>query len=176
MNDKELNAAREMYNNFDQERNQIGQARKRLYELEQNPIVQEYLKVKKFVNDYQMDKYTESNISKYIFESIIMDTESSNNIYVYIGRDANRKIADIYYHIYKDLETGHETMILESQREKFERSNKVIYPSSRNEFLSKETWLRYYNELRKLFLSHIIKQPQEKAVKKLMHKYSKNYR
>ena len=176
MNDKELQATREMYNNFEQERNQIGIARKRLYELEQNPLMQEYLKLKKFVDDYRMDKYSEDNISKFIFESIIMDTESSNNIYVYIGRYVDRATPNIYYNIYKDLETGHETMILESQRDKFERSNKVIYMFPKTEIHSKETLLKWYNKIRRLFLSHIIKQPQEKAVKKLMHKYSKNYR
>ena len=68
MNDKELQATREIYNNFEQERNQIGVARKKLYELEQNPLIQEYLKLKKFIEDYQMDKYTEKNVSKHIYE------------------------------------------------------------------------------------------------------------
>ena len=176
MNDKELQATREIYNNFEQERNQIGVARKKLYELEQNPLIQEYLKLKKFIEDYQMDKYTDKNVSKHIYESIIIDTKSSNNIYVYIGRDANRKILDTYYHLYKDLETGRKMMILESQRDQFERSNKVIYMLPKTGFYSKETWLRKYNEIRELFLSYVIKQPQEQAVKKLMHKYSKNYR
>lgn len=180
MNDKELKATREMYNNFEQKRNQIATKRKRLYELEQEPLIQEYLELKNFIEDYRKDKYNVYNISEYIFESIIMDTKSSNNIYVYIGTFEERSTGfpgpTIYYNVYKDLETGHETMVLESQREKFDRGNKVIYINPKNEINSKAELLRKYRELRYIFLSDIIKKPQEQVVKKLMHKYSKNYR
>lgn len=176
MDDKELQATREMYKELDNKRQQIGESRKRLYELEQNPLIKEYLELKKFIEEVRMEKYSAYNICEHIFSEIISSTQNSNSVYVYIGRDTNRRIANIYYHIYKDLETGQETMILESQREQFDRSNKVIYVFPKTEIHSKETWLKWYNKIRRLFLSYVIKQPQEQAVKKLMHKYSKNYR
>lgn len=176
MNEQEIKATREKYKELDNKRQQIVKSRKRLYELDQDPLIKEYLELKKFIEEVQMGKYSAYNICEHIFSKIISNTENSNNVYVYIGRDANSRIAKIYYHIYKDLETGQEIMILESQREQFERSNKVIYKFPKTEIHSKETWLKWYNEIRRLFLSHIIKKPQEQAVKKLMHKYSKNYR
>ena len=176
MNDKELQATREVYKKFDEQRKKTGESRKRLYELEQNPLIQEYLELKKFMEEVRMEKYSEDNISEHIFSEIISNTENSHGIYVHIGREVDCDSHEVNWG-YKDLETGNEIWISESQQiHKFERSNKVIYIFPKTEIHSNEIWFKWYNKIRGLFLSYVIKQPQEQAVKKLMHKYSKNYR
>lgn len=124
MNEKELELSREKYNFLLKEKEKLTNKKNRLLELENNPSVVEYLKLKEEIKKDE-NILNDDNIIMTAFSGVVPNTKNSNNILVNVGNLNS-------YIIYIDLETDEMYSIKLSKKEEFEKNNKIIYLNDNN--------------------------------------------
>ena len=147
----------------------------RKQELENDPKVQEYLKLNNMIiNSKCEQKIKQSNdeIIESIFNKYKYSIRETNNIYVYLGTfvvsneyDIVHRPSDIrvsyddpkaQFRIYINLENNIEEIIKINDCDKFEEENNIIFPITYNK-------RNYHYELQKEFSKDIIIDGQERA-------------
>lgn len=189
MKNSELESIRSEYKDLLNLRTQIIDKLKKIEDLEKNPFVKEYLKLREELESDKNHKYThmerlnDFDMLKLCYNRV--NITETNNIYVYAGTFEKSNECDIIhgndevrvdynnrnalYSKYSNIELQeynfNSTMIIPvSKREEFETNNIVIFP--KNYLLDKT----FYDIQNKFFLD-AIELGQEKAIEKLIKKY-----
>ncbi|MBR1413137.1 MAG: hypothetical protein IJ574_00505 [Bacilli bacterium] len=146
--------------------------------LEQNQLVQEYIKTLMEIN--KMTKYKSTiNESAVIEDSIkSVNIKDNNNIYVYIGsfiyaqmyEEKDKQVPDndinADYRLYTNIEKQHNDAFIKIPLDeyiKFEKNNKIIYPNI-SEYGIDQKYYKYRYE----FFKTAIEEGQDKALSKLL--------
>lgn len=174
MTDEELKQARET---IMLEKNKLESMEQRIKELEQNPIVNEYIEL---VGDrnLQSRRFYDCDLEYSAVSQLAYNTVNSNNILVYMG--AYTGIlghielvcpGNAEYILYRDLETIKYYKIQPQEKDEFEKQHRIIFTYTSKEFqfhCSEEDYERDFYDLRKQFLKSILARPQEEVVKELI--------
>ncbi len=185
MKNSELESIRSEYKDLLNLRTQIIDKLKKIEDLEKNPFVKEYLKLREELESDKDHKYThmerlnDFDMLKLCYNRV--NITETNNIYVYTGtfkNDINDSLGtrvnydseNALYSKYSNIELQeynfNSTMIIPvSKREEFEKNNIVIFP--KNYLLDKT----FYDIQNKFFLD-AMELGQEKAIEKLIKKYN----
>lgn len=145
----------------------------RLKTLENNPNVREYLDLLGYVSlidDNQSGILTDDGILYSTYRKYIYKSKYTNNIYVYIGAFKRTSDGDILtsntsfdYKLYQDVENEFNKVYMTPfNYQEFERDNKVIIPVTPN--------FEIYYQIRKEFIHTAIKEDQDLACQKILHK------
>lgn len=185
MKNSELESIRSEYKDLLNLRTQIIDKLKKIEDLEKNPFVKEYLKLREELESDKDHKYThmerlnDFDMLKLCYNRV--NITETNNIYVYTGtfkNDINDSLGtrvnydseNALYSKYSNIELQeynfNSAMIIPvSKREEFEKNNIVIFP--KNYLLDKT----FYDIQNKFFLD-AMELGQEKAIEKLIKKYN----
>lgn len=141
---------RKKYQEFLKKRRSLYEKKKRIYELEKNPLVQEYLELKEDISKekkFRMDD---------IFPCYV-DKLDSNKIYV---------LKNISNHVveYVDIETSFSTFIPLDEQETFEKSYIVLGPQDPNEMFD------YFCKLLLIIKDKDMSKVQNEAIRRLIGK------
>lgn len=178
MKEELLNKIRDEVESVKNENRKINDKYTRLKELENNPLVREYLfllseynkgKIK-YINE-QDNKIIDNIYIKYLKQ---IDEDSSNKIYVYMGtyvksnssdRRVSRYSKDADYSIYRNLELIDDIVIPIEECDYFEKENLVIYPQTNFRELE-------YGDIQRNFFYESVVNGQDSAKKKILKKYN----
>ncbi len=168
MKEESVKKAKEKYRNDKMKLLEEQKRQERIKELEQNPLVKEYIKLSKETPEKKIE------LEEY-FEEIAL--ENSNNIKVYLGTFGifqgkfknhpiyfNGETEEVYINRYKDLETLEEVDILTTYEVAYERRKKLIFP----DFESPEEALQKFQTIREKFLYTILEKSQKEAIQELI--------
>ena len=178
MKEELLNKIRDEVESVKNENRKINDKYTRLKELENNPLVREYLFLLSEYNKGRI-KYINEKDNKIIDNIYIkylkqIDEDSSNKIYVYMGtyvksnssdRRVSRYSKDADYSIYRNLEFINDLIISIDKCDEFEKDNIVLFPKTTFRELE-------YGDMQKSFYYEAIENGQESAKKKLSKKYN----
>lgn len=170
MNNIEIEQARKKYNDLHEEIELVQWAKKKLIQLENDPIVKEYLELKEILNKH-IDKSVLQMASE-SFKDIATSTNDSKKIYIFMGFfDKDEEYTnikdDIQYALFMDLETLEGKKVSYNDYYTFKANNKVIYKD--DEFKLNDINF-YYNALyntREQYLYNLIDLDQEEAIERL---------
>lgn len=184
MKNSELESIRSEYKDLLNLRAQIIDKLKKIEDLEKNPFVKEYLKLREELesdNDHKythMERLNDFDMLKLCYNKV--NITETNNIYVYTGtfkNDINDSLdtrvnydsENALYSKYSNIELQeynfNSTMIIPiSKREEFEKNNIVIFPKN---YLLDKTFYDIQND----FFLDAMELGQEKAIEKLLKKY-----
>lgn len=183
MNNDEIALARQKYNDLKLKQQEYKQMRQRILELEQNPIVQEYLNLVELVKEQSKNKrFEDHEMISNAFEELALNTNDSNNILVYMGAYKSNvlvpKLVEIKndynadYILYRDLETCRFFKVDIHNKKMFEKENNVIFLDDTN-FSSHLDYFDGFGKLTSMFFKELLVKPQEEVVKQLVKKKSK---
>lgn len=173
MTEEEIKLAREKYSKLSRRKEELNNMKKRLLELEENPVVKEYLDLSNFINENEKS-YKDLNMIWDSFYQLSTRTKNSNNIFVYMGAyeyrlTSNDKLVNISqadYVLYKDIETGDVFKVIPYKSKEFEKTHTVIHlPIEKDkELCYKDEFIR----LRRDFFRDLLEKPQDEVVNKLI--------
>lgn len=159
----------------------------RLKELEQHPLIQEYLTLQQDLEKNTLQEATEEHCLDFVSEAYAINShqiEETNSIFVYLGTYKNNKSRDILrgpestrvkyndpeaeYRVYVDLEKqSHDALEIPLQNcALFEQTHRIIFPKSYNT-------VREFFDLQNAFLLDAIKLGQEEAIERVLAKSKK---
>ena len=168
-----LKQIRKEYFTKKREIEKLKEKRDRLKALEKCSEVQEYLNLLgciSLINDNQNEILTDDEILYSTYRKYIYKSQHTNNIYVYVGAFKRTSDGDILvsnspfdYKLYQDVENEFNKVYMTPLNyQKFERDNRVIIPMNP----SYET----YYQIRREFIHTAIKEDQDLACQKILHK------
>ena len=159
----------------------------RLKELEQHPLIQEYLTLQQDLEKNTLQKATEKHCLDFVSEAYAMNShhiKETNSIFVYLGTYKNNESRDILrgpestrvkyndpeaeYRVYVDLEKqSYDALEIPLQNcAFFEQTHRIIFPKSYNT-------VREFFNLQNTFLLDAIELGQEAAIKRVLAKSKK---
>ena len=159
----------------------------RLKELEQHPLIQEYLTLQQDLEKNTLQKATEEHCSDFVSEAYAMNShhiKETNSIFVYLGTYKNNESRDILrgpestrvkyndpeaeYRVYVDLEKqSYDALEIPLQNcAFFEQTHRIIFPKSYNT-------VREFFNLQNTFLLDAIELGQEEAIERVLAKSKK---
>jgi len=164
VNNDDLNLIRNKRSELILKKEQLEKTKKRIFELEQDPLMKEYYSLKKFVednNEERLQKQTEKDIDK-----ILIYTKNSNKILYNYGEVLVRTYEDYYtddfedspMHVYRDLETKEYYFVMIDELELMPLEWRVGYSLLDNE----------YEKLRKYFVEQIQFRTQEDVINEML--------
>jgi len=169
MNEREIELARKRYNSLLEERNALETKKSRILELENNPLVKEYLGLKEEVKNNKQ-KLSDDSIVISAFSGIAAHTKDSNKLLINIG-EGNSNV------FYIDLETDEMYSVKLFEKKEFEKNNKIIYLNNKNDnwyLLNLNANLNKINRLRIKFFESVLEKTQDEAVDEILNKNNKN--
>lgn len=181
MNNTEIALARQKYNDLKLKQQEYKQMKQRILELEQNPIVQEYLNLVDLVKEQAENKrFEEHEMISNAFEELALSTNDSNNILVYMGAykytvlvpilvKTKNDYNDADYVLYRDLETCRFFKVNIHNKKMFEKESNVIFLDDTN-FTSHLDYLNGFKKLTSMFFKELLVKPQEEVVKQFVKK------
>lgn len=187
MKDEELENLRREYKHLVDLRDELIKVRSRIKELEQEPIVREYLSLlnrerSDLSSNYKLFRKTDEELLEEAIRETVHRPDCS--IYIYIGdyktlegEPRSTKLVPTFipiskneeypeYRKYRNIECNCEegTMIFIDECEEFEQRNIVLYPPN------KTYSIEYFNKIRRIYFDTAIKYGKEKAVEKILYK------
>lgn len=184
MTTKDIDAIKIRYNDLIKIKQELLKTKQKIQELEQEPIVREYLGlIKQQEHDKLSSYYSVLELSdEDIFQKVIDEVliHSIGSIYVYFGDyrcveseeggiqfiPITKSNEQVEYKQYKDIEhnlsIGH--MISLNDCEEFENKNIILFPPKL------ENKIEYFNRIRTMYFNIAIKYGKEKALEKVMYK------
>ena len=159
----------------------------RLKELEQHPLVQEYLTLQREMEENSLKKITSENCLDFASKAYAMNSrhiKETNSIFVYLGTYKNSSSRDVLrgpestrvkyndpeagYRVYVDLEKQIvDALEISIQNcNLFEQTHRIIFPKSYNT-------VREFYDLQNVFILDAIELSQGEAIKRVLAK-SKN--
>ena len=170
MTDKELQLIKTKYNKITSEKNELEQKKKRVLELKNDPIVNEYIELMNIL--LKKDKIDFNEEMYLSFSDILKETQKSNNVLfdygvqkVYTGEDTCfLEPIIVNRHVYADLETGKMYWKLHNKIQSMDPKWEVCcYPGSEVCLFEKN-----YKQLRKYFFEQILVRPQEEVIEEML--------
>lgn len=181
MNYAEVNKATKNYLNLVLEKNRLGAIKEIILEYERNPIVKQYIELKKEIeeNKHKMKKKSELLVDS--FNDVALTTKDSNNLLVCLGTYfydiVNAKVCTeqhdntIKMKYYIDLETLQDYKMSVSKSKEFEIENKIIYLDEGDYgYNNLEHYKSKFIKLRENFFKDLLDNPQEVVMQKLLKK------
>lgn len=167
MTDKELQLIKSEYNKIMCEKNELEQLKKRVLELKEDPIVNEYIELINILMQKSNIDFNEKIYSS--FSDILKDTKKSNNILfdygvqkVYTGEDTCfLQPIIVNRHIYIDLETGEIYCKFHEKLYSIDPMWQICC------YYDSETQERY-KQLRKYFFEQILVRDQENVIEEML--------
>ena len=178
MTEKEIEKAKTKYHDFLLEKSKLIETKKRIQELEQNPIVKEYLNLIHLVND-KSKNFSNEQLIYNSFQTFAQNTENSNQILVYMGAyKLNNFLSCVLisdkmqgdFLLYEDLENGKLYRINPLNEKEFEKKSKIVHLNGddiNNNKVSKEFYENSIKQLRINFFSNLLNESQEIAINKI---------
>lgn len=168
-----LKQIRKEYFTKKREIEKLKEKRDRLKALEKCSEVKEYLKLlgcTSLIDDNQSDILTDDEILYSTYRKYIYKSKYTSNIYVYVGAFKRTSDGDILssnssfdYKLYQDVENEFNKVYMAPfNYQEFERDNKVIIP--------KNPSFEIYYQIRREFIHTAIKEDQDLACQKILHK------
>lgn len=179
MKEKELKMAKERYIKTKKMLEMIPELELRLEKLKGDSKVKEYIGLNKILTDVANGEYTEEKIIDLSYGEAALNTEDSNNIFIYMGSYdlAKNKVGYYYpfveYDLYWDLETKTEFYINYDKRKDFEKENNVIFLRSKFSETSLEELQIIFGKVREEFLNGLVETSQKNAVNSFVKKYGR---
>lgn len=159
----------------------------RLKELEQHPLVQEYLTLRQELEELSSRKITRENCLDFVSAAYAINShhiKGTNSIFVYLGTYKNSLSRDVLrgqesirvkyndpnaeYRVYADLEkqSVNALEITVQKCSSFEQTHRIVYPKSYNT-------VREFYDLQNAFILDAIELGQEEAIKRVLAKSKK---
>lgn len=159
----------------------------RLKELEQHPLVQEYLTLQREMEENSLKKITSENCLDFASKAYAMNShhiKETNSIFVYLGTYKNSSSRDVLrgpestrvkyndpeagYRVYVDLEKQIvDALEISIQNcNLFEQTHRIIFPKSYN-------IVREFYDLQNAFILDAIELSQREAIKRVLAKSKK---
>ena len=159
----------------------------RLKELEQHPLVQEYLTLQREMEENSLKKITSENCLDFASKAYAMNSrhiKETNSIFVYLGTYKNSSSRDVLrgpestrvkcndpeagYRVYVDLEKQIvDALEISIQNcNLFEQTHRIIFPKSYNT-------VREFYDLQNVFILDAIELSQGEAIKRVLAKSKK---
>lgn len=173
MTEEILKTIRKEYFTKKREMNVLKEKLEKIKLLESNYDLQEYLKLvgcESLISINQNEILTDDEILYRTYRKYIYKSKQTNNIYVYMGAFKRTSDGDIQtfntlydYKLYQDVENEfNKEYILPSDYLEFERNNQVIIPTIPS--------FEVYYQIRREFIHTAIKEDQDLANYKILHK------
>lgn len=140
---------RKKYQEFLKKRKKLYEEKQRIFELERNPLIQEYLKLKADISKekrFRMDDIFPSYVDKKDSNKIYVLKNKSNNVLEYI-----------------DIETSFSTFISFDKQEEFEKNHIVLGSQDPNEMYD------YFCKLLLTIKKRNISEVQNEAIRRLIN-------
>ena len=149
MKNEDVIKGRKKYQEFLKKRQKLYEKKARISELEKNPLIQEYLKLKEDISKekkFRMDDIFPSYVDKLDSNKIYVLKNSSNNVLEYI-----------------DIETSFSTYIPLAEQETFEKTHIVLGSQDPNEMYD------YFCKLLLIIKKRKISEVQNEAIRRLIN-------
>lgn len=173
MNDKEIKLGIKKYKKIKKEKQFYLGQKEQLEKLRNDPNVQEYIKISKYLEKHNDKEYDEKLIISKTFGHIAEMTKDSNNILVFLGfkdekDNATIDLKKVDYASFMDLETMEPYNIPFEQYDYFCKDKKIVYFDDPWIYHASGYYMSNFFRIRNEYFKNIIELDQEQAVEKVL--------